>query len=81
LDQFLYQYRPRYIEPAGWAERYTSHPHNLVLDFWLRLGLGGLLTLVAMLALLGWALRALRQAPARAGGIAIDWWRGPRSRG
>ncbi len=71
LDQFLYQYRPRYIDPAGWAERYTSHPHNLVLDFWLRLGLGGLLTLVAMLGMLGWALRTLRQAPARAGGIAI----------
>ena len=42
LDQFYNQYGRRYIEPAGWPERYTSHPHNLVLDVWLRLGLAGL---------------------------------------
>ena len=41
LDQFLYQYWPRYVEPAGWPERYTSHPHNLLLDLWLRLGILG----------------------------------------
>lgn len=71
LDQFLYQYRPRYVDPAGWAERYTSHPHNLVLDFWLRLGLAGLVTLVVLLGALGWALVKIRNAPARAGSIAI----------
>lgn len=42
LDQFLYQYAPRYIEPAAWAERFTSHPHNLILDIWLSLGIMGL---------------------------------------
>ncbi len=47
LDQFLSQYGRRYVEPEGWAERYTSHPHNMVLDFWLRLGLPGLLLLWA----------------------------------
>ena len=42
LDQFYYQYAPRYIDPAAWGERYTSHPHNLFLDFWTRLGIMGL---------------------------------------
>jgi O-antigen ligase len=41
LDQFYYQYWRRYVEPAGWAERYTSHPHDLILDVWLRLGILG----------------------------------------
>lgn len=41
-DQFLYAYWRRYVEPIGWAERYTSHPHNLVLDIWLRLGVIGI---------------------------------------
>ena len=49
LDQFLYQYAPRYIHPAAWGERFTSHPHNLLLDFWVRLGIMGL-------AWLGWTL-------------------------
>src|SRR5262249_26712469 len=52
LDQFLYQYAPRYVQPAGWPERYTSHPHNLVLDVWLSLGLAGL-ALFAGLAVIG----------------------------
>lgn len=42
LDQFLTQYWPRYVDPAGWPERYTSHAHNLILDVWLRLGIPGL---------------------------------------
>ncbi len=41
LDQFLYQYWRRYVEPGGWPERYSSHPHNLVLDLWLRVGILG----------------------------------------
>lgn len=48
LDQFLYQYAPRYVAPAGWPERYTSHPHNLVLDVWLSLGLAGLVLFAAL---------------------------------
>lgn len=46
LDQFLTQYAPRYIAPAAWPERFTSHPHNLVLDFYVRLGVLGLAWLV-----------------------------------
>ena len=37
LDQFLYLY-PRYMHPDAWREPNLSHPHNLLLDFWLRLG-------------------------------------------
>lgn len=49
-DQFLYQYWRRYIEPMGWPERYTSHPHNLVLDVWLRLGVLGLAAFATLIA-------------------------------
>ena len=41
LDNFLNQY-PRYMLPEAWREPALSHPHNLVLDFWLRTGLLGL---------------------------------------
>lgn len=44
LDNFLYQY-PRYIRPEAMSEPNLSHPHNVVLDFWLRLGVPGLITL------------------------------------
>lgn len=47
-DQFLYQYGLRYIEPSAWAERYTSHPHNIVLDVWLRLGVVGVGAFVSL---------------------------------
>ncbi len=46
LDQFLYAFRGRYIVPDAWQEPDLSHPHNIVLDFWIRLGLPGLLVLV-----------------------------------
>lgn len=49
LDNFLYQYRSYYVLPAAWEEFNLSHPHNLVLDFWLRLGLAGLALLVWLL--------------------------------
>jgi len=50
LDNFLYEY-PRYINPDAWREPNLSHPHNIVLDFWLRLGLAG----VGVLAWMVWA--------------------------
>ncbi|MCC6187493.1 MAG: O-antigen ligase family protein [Anaerolineales bacterium] len=41
-DNFLYQYRGRYILPEAWQEPNLSHPHNLLLDFLSRFGLLGL---------------------------------------
>jgi len=43
LDQFLYAYRGRYILPDAWQEPNLSHPHNIILDFWVRLGILGLI--------------------------------------
>ncbi len=40
-DQFIYAYTPKYVSPAGWAERFTAHGHNLVIDYWVRLGIIG----------------------------------------
>jgi O-antigen ligase len=40
-DNFLYAYRTRYVLPSGWQELNLSHPHNLLLDLWTRLGLLG----------------------------------------
>ena len=63
LDQFLYAYRDTWILPDAWREPNLSHPHNILLDFWLRLGLAGPLILLALLAAF-WrsALRAYRVA-------------------
>ena len=49
LDNFLYQYRTHYVLPTAWEEFNLSHPHNLVLDSWLRLGLPGLVVLFWLL--------------------------------
>lgn len=53
-DQFLYQYHRRFVEPAGWPERYTSHPHNIILDTWLRLGALGLASFITLVVGLVW---------------------------
>jgi len=42
-DNFLYQYRGRYILPAAWQEPHLSHAHNLLLTYATRLGVLGLL--------------------------------------
>jgi O-antigen ligase len=44
LDNFLYEYRGRYIMDAAWQEPNLNHPHNVFLDFATRLGLAGILT-------------------------------------
>ncbi len=44
LDNFLYEYRGRYILDAAWQEPNLSHPHNIILDFSSRLGVLGLIT-------------------------------------
>jgi O-antigen ligase len=59
-DQFLYVYAPRYIEPAAWAERFTSHAHNFLIDAWVRVGIIG--AVFALLALLAIAWAAMRSA-------------------
>jgi O-antigen ligase len=41
-DNFLYQYRGRYILPSAWQEPHLSHAHNLLLSYATRLGIVGL---------------------------------------
>jgi len=57
-DQFLYQYWRRYVEPAAWPERFTAHPHNLILDVWLRYGVAGV-------AGVAWLIAGVAQQAAR----------------
>lgn len=45
LDNFLYHY-PNYMLPEAWREPNVSHPHNMFLDFWLRLGILGVAVLL-----------------------------------
>jgi O-antigen ligase len=58
LDNFLYYYGD-YIRPGAEVDRWLSHPHNLLLDFWLRLGIGGLVLVVGLLGV--FIARAWRQ--------------------
>jgi O-antigen ligase len=48
LDNFLYRY-PAVMPPDTSYEPNLSHPHNLVLQFWLQLGVTGLAALVWLL--------------------------------
>lgn len=50
LDQFLYAFRDTYIYPDAWPEPDLSHPHNFLLDFWVRLGIGGALLSIGFIA-------------------------------
>lgn len=52
LDQFLYQFRGEYIIPDAWEEPNLSHPHNIILDFWTRLGLPGVIWFIGLLLVL-----------------------------
>ncbi|HEX7101500.1 MAG TPA: O-antigen ligase family protein [Nitrolancea sp.] len=52
LDQFLYVYAPRYVKPEAWSERFTSHPHDIILDSWLSLGIMGLVLALAFVGVL-----------------------------
>lgn len=60
-DQFYVMYGLRYIEPVGWPERYTAHAHNLLLDFWLWFGIGGLLLAVVAFGWVAWRTIRLRR--------------------
>ena len=68
LDNFLYQL-PDYLDPQLWREPNLSHPHNLLLDAWLSLGVLGL---AVMALLLVRAASALAVAPAGRGN-ALGW--------
>jgi O-antigen ligase len=56
-DQFAYQ-DPSYGVPTSRLFT-TSHPHNFLLDFWLRLGLPGLFWILGTLAFVTWQFQAL----------------------
>jgi putative inorganic carbon (hco3(-)) transporter len=63
LDNFLYRYQLQYILPAAWAEPNISHPHNWALQFWLELGILGLLAVLGLLVQFArLAIRDLRAA-------------------
>ena len=66
LDQFLYAYRDTYIAPDAWRDPNLSHPHNFLLDIWLRLGVLG----VALFAALQW--RFWRQISSAIRAMAAD---------
>jgi O-antigen ligase len=46
LDQFLYAFRSQYIKPDAIQDMNLSHPHNILFDFWIRLGLGGVILIL-----------------------------------
>ena len=65
LDQFLYVFGGEYLRPDAIWDADLSHPHNFVLDFWLRLSVLGL-GLLGVMQLQFWqgassVMRALRQ--------------------
>ena len=68
LDGFLELYRTQYIRPEAWQEPNLSHPHQLVLEFWLNLGVLGVIVLV-------WFLVAFFQKGLRLYRAAEDPWR------
>jgi putative inorganic carbon (HCO3(-)) transporter len=80
LDNFVYRYNPErggdYLSPEGWREPDLSHPHNLLLDWWLSLGVLGALLLLRLLVL---AWRLGRKALAATAGdrvgraLAVGW--------
>jgi O-antigen ligase len=59
LDQFLYAYRGHYILPDAWQEPNLSHPHNILLDFWVRLGIFGVLLLLWIQVIFWRTMRAV----------------------
>ncbi len=62
LDQFLYRFRGEYLRPDAIWNPELSHPHNFLLDFWLRLSVAGL-ACFALIQALFWRSthRALRR--------------------
>ncbi|MGB1288684.1 MAG: O-antigen ligase family protein, partial [Aggregatilineales bacterium] len=48
FDQFLYAFRGHYIRPDAIEDRNLSHPHNILLDFWIRQGIAGVIVLLVI---------------------------------
>jgi O-antigen ligase len=69
LDQFLWMHQQRYINPRIWSERYLSHPHNLLLDSWLSLGIPGFVVLTGFLVAFAWVV-----ARSRWGRLHLNSW-------
>ncbi len=61
LDQFLYWYRSRYLLPQAWEEPDLSIPHNILLNFWVNLGILGVLAGAAFQGLFWRTLWRVRQ--------------------
>ena len=49
LDNFVYLYQQFYLREGAAAEPSLSHPHNWILNFWLSLGVLGLIAFVWLL--------------------------------
>jgi O-antigen ligase len=67
-DNFLYAYRTRYVLPSAWQELNLSHPHNVFLDLWTRLGVIGVIAGIAAFAATcaaGWRIFAAGRAENR----------------
>jgi len=75
LDGFLELYRTQYIRPEAWREPDLSHPHNLLLEAWLSLGILGPPAILWLLGLFFWhAQRLLRQVDEPAfRALALGW--------
>lgn len=56
LDNFLYRYS-ELLPPSSGMEPNLSHPHNVILQFWLQLGLAGVVALTWILVAVGLATR------------------------
>ena len=76
-DNFLYAYRSGYLLPSAWQEPNLNHPHNLLLDWWTRLGWPGLLLGLTWLGLGTWSVVALAAARSR---TSTGSWRAGRYR-
>ena len=73
-DNFLYYFQHQYLPAPDFPEPTLSHPHNILLHFWLSFGLPGLLWILAVLLLLAargcWLLARL-SAPSRSRAVVI----------
>ncbi len=73
-DNFLYEYRGRYMLDAAWKEPDLSHPHNIFLDFAARLGTVGLAAGIFLFGSFFNALQKLRQVDREWAGVIAGMW-------